>query len=344
MENKFITYYEKPKKYKQINTSTENKKEEKENKEFYTKSHYSSDLTSFSFSTTEAFSQTSENSYIPSDLRSSNKLNIEKNRINYFSDVIDHFKKAEPEKFSEYKNSKNFIPKRKKEKIEYTNYTYNNINMPYNNNNVEENEMIPINYIQFANNTYNNIINGNIIYYIYNNFFFNYQMNKFQPENDINKANDKEENEDNKTPENESQDEKKNDSKNIEEKIETNKNDDIEIIKVRKKFKKNVDNIDDNYFTKKRNYKNYNNKTPINENKEIEIECYEGNRHRKKKDYHLHEEQFDMNTYSNNYKGKFKQHGFFNKGNGNGNCGGRRKNFFDENRFYKRKYHQQMYY
>lgn len=340
MEDLFFTYYEKPEKYTQINSSSETKKEEKENKNYYTKSHHSSDLTSLSLTPTETFSQTAENSYVPNDLSASKIMSGENSKLNYFSDIINYFKKAEPEKFSEYKNSKNFILKRKKEKNENISYN-NNMNTSYNNN-VQEKNKAPIYYIQVGNNTSNNILNGNIIYYIYNNFYFNYPVNIIQTKNNINKNDIDQENKENKALEKERENDNKSNSQEIEEKTETKKNDEIEIIKVEKKFENNRDKIDDNYFPKKRNNKNYNDKLIKKENKEIEIEYYEGNKHRFHKDYHIYNGPIDTKTYSHKFKAKYKQNEYFNKF--NANFGGRRKNYFDEYRFYKRKYHQKMYY
>ena len=336
MEPKIINYYEKPEKYNLNYFPEENREEEKENKRYYTKSRHSSDLTSFSYTPTEAFSQTSENSYYPNDTISHQNSNGENDTLNYFAEVITYFKQTEPAKFYEYKDSKNFIPKRKKEKVEKTDNQYNNISMPCNNsNNIEENKMVPVYYIPVDPSTYNNIINGNIIYYVYNNFFFNCPMNNYQTENDINKT---EKNEKSKTPEKES---KKNKEFKEEEKIEVKKKDDIEIIKIEKKREKNINKIEGNYIIKKRPKKN-NNKSPIPKNEDKEIQNYESNKYRNKKDFHMYDDQFESKTYSNNYKGKYRQYDNFNKF--NGNFGGRKKNYFGENKFYKRKYHQPMYY
>ena len=202
METKINSYYEKPAKYNLNYSPEENGEKEKENQKNYTKSHHSSDLTSFSYTPTEAFSQISENSYYPNDLNTHQNLNGKNNKLNYFADVITYFKKTEPAKFYEYKDSKNFVPKRKKEKKENTSSQYNNINNPNSsNNNNEENKMVPVYYIPVDSNTYNNIINGNIIYYVYNNFYFNFSVNDNRTENDLNKSEKKEIIQDNKTPE-----------------------------------------------------------------------------------------------------------------------------------------------
>ena len=336
MEYKNINYYEKPGKYYLNYSPEENRVEEKDNKKYYTKSHHSSDLTSFSYTPTEAFSQTSENSYNHNDTISHQNSIGENYTLNYFAEVITYFKQTEPAKFYEYKDSKNFIPKRKKEKIQKADNQNNNNMICNNNNNTEENKIVPVYYIPVDTNTYNNIINGNIIYYVYNNFFFNSPMNNTQTENDLNKN---ENNKDNKTPEKEV---KKNKKFKEEEKIEIKKKDDIEIIKVEKKREKNINKIEGNYIIKKRQKKN-NNKSPIPKNEDKEIEYYESNKYRnKKKDFHMYDDQFESKTYSNNYKGKFRQYDNFNKF--NGNIGGRKKNYFGENKFYKRKYHQPMYY
>jgi len=336
METKIISYYEKPAK-KNLNYSPEeNGEKEKENQKNSTKSHHSSDLTSFSYTPTEAFSQISENSYYPNDLNTHQNLNGINGKLNYFADVITYFKKTEPAKFYEYKDSKNFVPKRKKEKIENINNQYNNnINIFNNsNNNNEENKIVPVYYIPVDSNTYNNMINGNIIYYVYNNFYFNFSVNNNQIEKDLNKTEKKEKIQDNKTSEKENnkiKEEKK------DEKIEIKKRNDIEIIKA----EKNKGKIEDNYYMKKRNKKN-SNKSPIRKNEDKEIEYYESNRHRNKKDFHFYEDPYEIKTYSNNYKGKYRQYDQYNKF--NSNLGGRKRKFYDENKFYKRRYNQPMYY
>ena len=336
METKIISYYEKPAKKNLNYSSEENGEKEKENQKNYTKSNHSSDLTSFSNTPTETFSQISENSYHSNDLNTHQNLNGINGKLNYFADVITYFKKTEPAKFYEYKDSKNFLPKRKKEKIQNTSSQYNNINNPNSsNNNNEENKMVPVYYIPVDSNTYNNIINGNIIYYVYNNFYFNFSVNDNRTENDLNKTEKKEKaHQDNKTPEKAN---KKIKETKKEEKIEIKKKDDIEIIKV----EKNKGNIEDNYYMKKRNKKN-NNKSPIRKNEDKEIEYYESNRHRNKKDFHLYEDPYEIQTYSSHYKGKYRQYEQYNKF--NSNFGGRKKKYFDENKFYKRRYNQPMYY
>ena len=189
MKTKIISYYEKPAKNNLNYSPEENGEKEKENQKNYTKSHQSSDLTSFSYTPTESFSQISENSYYPNDINTHQNLNGINNKLNYFADVITYFKKTEPAKFYEYKDSKNFVPKRKKEKKENTISQYNNINIPNSSNtNNEENKMVPVYYIPVDSNTYNNIINGNIIYYVYNNFYFNFSVNDNRTENDFNKS------------------------------------------------------------------------------------------------------------------------------------------------------------
>ena len=136
MKDKFLTYIdEKSKIYSFKQNKARNKNKENQNKEYYTKSRNSSDLSSLSSTQSEAFSQNSENFYIKNNIIPCQNLNYQKNyiskesNISYFDNIINYFKKTEPEKFVQYKNSKNFLSKRKRENI------YNSYNLNSNNNN-----------------------------------------------------------------------------------------------------------------------------------------------------------------------------------------------------------------
>ena len=301
----------------------------------------SSDLTSNSFTPTKAFSQTSESFFIPSELNIKPfkiQNSFEEKHKGYFDDIIDYFRKTKPEKFVEYKNTKNFMPKKKETKLEYSNYdNMNEFTMSYinNNKNDDNKQMNNSYYMQIGNNYnyYNNIINGNIIYFFYNNFFFNYPMNKNKTTPEINKK------ENTEIKGNKNTNDKK-DKTNIEEEkneiIENNKDNDIEIIYVKNKSKK-YDQILDR--KKERNYfeKQFN-----DNNLEKNIDLYEGKKYRKKNSYYSFNEPNDTRIYSNKYNSRYKNNVHYNKF--NDNFGGKRKNYFDENYFYRRKYYKQMYY
>ena len=156
-----------------------NKIEEIENKEnqkyiFNNNCVQSSDLTSVSFSQIENLSQTSDNIYVPYDIRISNlsenqkETKINENELDYFFGVENYFRKISPEKFEEYKNSRNYIPKKniiKENKM--------NINISPQKNNNDENKINKA--FQTGNNYFYYPINYNynILFYMYNNFFFN---------------------------------------------------------------------------------------------------------------------------------------------------------------------------
>ena len=344
MKEKFITNNEKPKKYSYKSYPVKNKLKENQNKEYYTKSRHSSDLSSLSCTQTDAFSQNSENFNFQVNESSSQNpsyLSYHKNyfegehTINYFDNIIKHFIKTEPEKFLKYKNTKNFLPKRKRENIDNqcndNNNKYSNSINQYNNE--ERNIPKPIYYIQVDNSIYNQIINGNIVYYICNNYFYPVFLNQQNIENNIIKSDDKIEICENKIQENEA------DKHNVEEKEENKeapKINDIEIIKV----KKDKNKIEDNYLFKKRN-KKCQIKESSKENKDIDIEYYESNKYRKKNEFNIYDRTFAQKTFSSYHNGTYKQKGHYNKFN---NFGSNAKHFFPENKFHRNKYYQHMYY
>jgi hypothetical protein len=155
----------------------------------------SSDSTSISLSNEENISQASEISllcpYANKSINQNNNINITNSndlcqeKLNYFYGVENYFFNVMPDKFSEYKKSKNYLPK--------------------NNNNINEedikeleNETVDENNIQMVDNKFNNncIANnnfypifGNIFYYTYNNLYFNYQNQNIRNNNDITNTN-----------------------------------------------------------------------------------------------------------------------------------------------------------
>ena len=314
------------------NLSIEDKAEIKKEKPIYTRSRQSSDLTSFSYTLSENLSQTSENLIIPYEIKASqnfNKSSQKKDMIDYFSGIENYFRKTEPEKFYEYKYTKNYLPKNKKKKDEFTQYekpkkdinnNINSINIPFQNisNNKYDNNMNDY-LFQFTQNYYQNLFNGNIIYNIFNNFYLNYPFAFSKAQNDI-KDKDKINTLDNKNIKTSENTPKENKSP-VKEKEEPNekkeKNNDIEII----------------YVNKKERLSRYNS----NEEKIIEKDYYEprysNNNHRGRRD-----------TYINSYRRKNLFYEYNNKFNGNFNFEKSRKKFYGENNFYKRKYFQQNYY
>ena len=173
-----------------------NKTEKLENKyyqkEFLINHIQSCDVTSISLSQTENTSQTSENIFSNQNGISENpkETKFNENEFNYYFGVENYFRKIYPEKFDEYKSSRNFLPKNRKD-ININKFQNNLSQTP-----IEENQMNNnnINNFQYGNNLYYypiNGINGNIIYCIYNNFYFNFLNAQSQStnKNDKNHAN-----------------------------------------------------------------------------------------------------------------------------------------------------------
>lgn len=305
MEAKTILCFEQQ---KASSIALETTKEENQGTIYDTKSHHSSDLTSLSFNQTEALSQTSESPFISYDIKSSQNMDTN-HTLNFFEDVINYFRQTEPEKFEQYKKSKNFRPKKQIEKIEPQNSGNNESNINSPDDNSEDNKTIPIIYVPVDNITYNNMVYGNLIYCVYNNFYLNYAFNLSKNEK-VREAN---------------EEVKEDKIQKKEEKIEINQKDDIEIINVKKVEKNRNDN-----------------RIIQTEKEEREIGYYESNKYRNyksHKDYCSYDEPYD--TYAYNYKGKYRHYNNFNKY--NRNFGGRRNNF-EENTFYKKKSYQRMYY
>ena len=85
--------------------------------------------------------------------------------------IIDEKVKIEPEKFEEYKNSRNFLPKKRRDNN--ISNVQNEKNPKISLNDSEENKNSSSNF-QYPNNIYYYPVNGNMIYYIYNNFYLNF--------------------------------------------------------------------------------------------------------------------------------------------------------------------------
>ena len=307
-----------------------NKTEKLENKyyqkEFLINNIQSCDVTSISLSQTENTSQTSENILSNQNGISENpkETKFNENEFNYYFGVENYFRKIYPEKFDEYKSSRNFLPKNRKD-ININKFQNNLSQTP-----IEENQMNNnnINNFQYGNNFYYypiNGINGNIIYCIYNNFYFNFLNTQSQPtnKNDKNQAN-------NNTEKNFNQ---KEEDKKEKEKENSNKTKDNENLKQ----DKIEDEYESVYIIKRKNNKSNSNSNRKN-NKMNFCKTLKQERPKEKrckeKDYNYHNYNNRNNYYYNNDN--------FNKF--NGNYDKRRKKFYGENNYYKKKYHKETYY
>ena len=305
-----------------------NKTEKLENKyyqkEFLINNIQSCDVTSISLSQTENTSQTSENIFSNQNGISENpkETKFNENEFNYYFGVENYFRKIYPEKFDEYKSSRNFLPKNRKD---------TNINKFQNNLSqtpIEENQMNNnnINNFQYGNNFYYypiNGINGNIIYCIYNNFYFNFLNTQSQPtnKNDKNQANNITEKNFNQKEEDKKEKENFNKTKDNENLQQDKIEDEYESVYIIKR-KNNKSNSNSNRKNNKMNFC----KT-LKQERPKEKRC-------KDKDYNYHNYNNRNNYYYNNDN--------FNKF--NGNYDKRRKRFYGENNYYKNKYHKETYY
>ena len=317
------------------NLSIVDKVEIKKEKPIHTRSRQSSDLTSFSYTLSETLSQTSENLCIPYDLKTSqsfNKSSQKNGTIDYFSGIENYFRKTEPENFYEYKYTKNYLPKVKKEKTEFSQYekpkknnnNINSINIPFQNisNNKYDNNMNDY-FFQFAQNYYQNLFNGNVIYNIFNNFYLNYPFSLSKAQSDIKDKDNTLDNKNIKTTENTPKESKSPLKEKEAPKESKEKNNDIEIIYVNKKQRLNKRNSNEEELIEKEYY----------EPKYLNERMHYNNNYRGKRD-----------TYINSYKRKNLFYEYNNKFNGNFNFEKSRKRFYGENNFYKRKFFQQNYY
>lgn len=156
-------------------------------KEYFIKRRKSSDLTSESICPTDDMSITSENFFIPTEKKQSSYINYsneteeedEENELDYFYGVKKYFRKTSPEKFYEYKRTRNYISKKslikkeepKAEKVQSPD-RQKEVFIPQSN--------MTYNYPpQFTNNMICFPVFGNM-FYMYNNFFFN--INSLQKE------------------------------------------------------------------------------------------------------------------------------------------------------------------
>ena len=319
----------KPDKLDEIDYTKENQKENLIN------SIQSSEMTSMSLSQAENLSQTSDNIYIPNESKQNNlspEIKIEEKNVDYFFGYENYFRELFPEKFDEYKTSRNYLPKKQRDPNKNQNYENSfsnsiNINETQNEfNNQEENKIDINNNFQFGNNFYYYPMNGNFFYYLYNNFYINYsnaqssippeEIEKNSPKLDDNTIIKEEEIKKLNKNETEQKIDIKHENKN-EKKDEEGKYENIYIIK-----RKNVRN-------------NYNNNI---KKKYIKQEKPERpNEKRNNKDYNF----YNINNKNNYY---YKNNNNDNYTKFNGNYDKRKRRFNYENNFYKKKYHKEIYY
>ena len=290
---------------------------------------HSSDLTSISFSQAENLSQTSDNTFILGDKKINNiteNINEEKNNeqdLDYFSGIENYFRKISPEKFIVYKNSRNFLPKKRRDMNQNVNYGKKKDNLHLNDNYIFEKNQMSNNIFQSVNNLFYYPINENCLYYMYNNFYFNiFNFQSQSQKEDTNKIEEKKEIK-NKIEE----------KKEIEE-IKTNF-DGIEI-KKNKKIKKEGDEYEHIYIIKKKNNKNLN-KNSNTKNNFIKPANQERTNEKRNRQY---------NYYNNNYNNRnnyyYNNNDNYNKF--NGNYEKRKKRSYLENNFHKKKYNKEIYY
>lgn len=319
----------------------ENKKERQESKVIYSKSRHSSDLISNSYTPTEALSHTSE--LIPNEPKPNKIINVlNENTYNYLNGIENYFKRTEPQKFIEYKYSKNFLKKGGDEIIDYHVYETSDINIPSQNQIINNEINMNDYYAEAINNYYNNFFNGNIIYYIYNNYYVNYPYSK--PATEIAVNNKITEKTENKIIEKKEKSKRSDDKEKKEEKEIPKKNDNIEIIKGKNEDKKEEKNERTHYnkrYSKINYHKQYSKKSD-----EIKMEHFE-QKEFKDKDYHDYrnkDNSFYYNSfqsrlyYSNNYRRKCINYEYNNKFNANWDK--RKKYFYGEKNIYKKKYYQ----
>jgi len=311
------------------------KKEKTKDKSTYTRSRQSSDLTSFSYTPSETLSQSSESvffSYEAKPSQNTYKSNQKKDMFDYFGEIENYYRKTEPEKFYEYKYTKNYLLKEKKEKTESTENNkkpnkINKMNIPYQNTNNKYDNTMNDYLFQIAQNYYQNLFNGNIIYNIYNNFYLNYPFAFSKAQNDLKEKDDTSNKKETNIPETTAIDKKEQIEEKEEPKEKKEINNDIEIIYVNKKKDKFDENSNRHYS---------------NEDRAIERDYYEPRYLNERSYYNNHRGKRDI--YSNGYKRKNVFHEYNNKFNGNFNFEKSRKKFYGENNFYKRKFLQQNYY
>ena len=311
--------------------STKPNKTEKPDNKFYQKEFLinniqSNDVNSISLSQTENTSQTSENIFSNTNVisESPKESKFNENKFNYYFGIENYFRKIYPEKFDENKSSRNFLPKKSKD----TNINKFQINLSQ--SNLEENKTNNnnnTNNLQYGNNLYYYPVNGNIIYCIYNNYYFNFLNIQSQLAN---------KNGTNPTDSNTEKisNQKKEDKKEIEKesfnKIKNNEN--IKTEKIEDEYQ----NI---YIIKRKNKQNNSN------NKSNKGNFYKSSKQERPKENRYKDKEYknyNYQNYNNNKNNYYYNNDNFNKF--NGNYEKRKKRFYGENNYYKNKYHKETYY
>ena len=272
----------------------------------------SSDSTSYiSISQNENLSQTSESSLFNSYTFNS-KLIIQKDsssindeeKLNYFYGIESYFYKIMPDKFNDYKKTKNYLPKKRismnlDETKEIIQKDEENKNVLENNKNYQ------INHERFhMGKNLNYITQENSFLYNYNTFYFNNPFLKIN-NNDTNQE---------KNIENNTNKEKEENKEDVKEE-DKNKNKDNQENKKKMKIEyKNIINNDNTYnifddeqdvniyiIEKIPNYKAYNNNFKEKNNKKMFIDNINKNLNYNKKYYNYKHKIYNKKYYNNIY-------------------------------------------
>ena len=329
----------------------------------------SSDSTSMSFSQTENLSQLSEPSSLISNTNNFQKIYsneiiqkdlIKEEEMNFFYGIENYFLKIMPEKFSEYKKTKNYLPKKKLKETEKDNEKQieqkdNENSISENDVNMEENKFNQNLNLQMNNNLYYPTY-GNIFYYTYNTFCFNCPFTNII-NNENNQIRKKEKGKE------EEKDTDINIETNINNKIDQNKN----INKEKDFYKYNDEHIinedvyeyEDVYLIKiQKNYKTYNKnknkeKKQTNNFEKIDQDCnYNKKNMNCKFKYNNSNNQIynnynknnsNQNIYHNYYKTyNYNKESYYNISENNNND--KRNNYYNKKNYIKKKHCKIIYY
>ena len=301
-------------------------------KEYFIKRRKSSDLTSESICPTDDMSITSENFFIPTEKKQSSYINYsneteeedEENELDYFYGVKKYFRKTSPEKFYEYKRTRNYISKKslikkeepKAEKVQSPD-RQKEVFIPQSN--------MTYNYPpQFTNNMICFPVFGNM-FYMYNNFFFN--INSLQKEES--KVIEEEIKKDS-TPDTAPKEEEK-------ENKEVKEDDDIEAFKGKKYYGKG-----NKCFAQRKKYQYYNKNKYHKYSKEGTKE--QNYTYNLNETYHYNKSSFEnenwrknQSRYWNKYSEDFNEGTYYKKYSGNYDRRWNKKYY--ENNFQRKKYY-----
>lgn len=314
--------------------STENMSPNYSQKEYFIKRRKSSDLTSESICPTDDMSITSENFFIPTEKRQSSYTNYsneteeedEENELDYFYGVKKYFRKISPEKFYEYKRTRNYISK--KSLIKKEEPKAEKVQSPEKQKEV----LIPqrnttYNYpAQFTNNMICFPVFGNM-FYLYNNYFFNNINSSQKEESKVIEEEIKKDSTPDATPKEE---EKENN--------EVKEEDDIEVFEGKKYYAKG-----NKYFAQKKKYQYYNKNKYHKYSKEDVIR--EQNYTYKYSEAHYYNKSFfenenwrkNQSRYWNKYSEDFNEGTYYEKYSGNYDRRWNKKYY--ENNFQRKKYY-----